>query len=144
MVLCYEIDIRFIHDVVEHDLHSLDSTKLDIAACQFPIVHVHAGADAWTRLVDVEYAFQPANGALRDIYLLRDASHKLENNPVAARMALRQAVVTLKRHLAGEQLEPHDVVCPTFPDILTKHRQERVLDQAGVPSTQMAVSQVTT
>jgi pimeloyl-ACP methyl ester carboxylesterase len=139
--LGYEIDIRFIHDAVEHGFHSLESTRADVAACNFPVVHIHAGADAWTQLADVEYVFQVSpGGVLRDTYVLPNASHKLEHNPAAARVALRQAIVVLKQHLTGEHLQPHDVECPAFIDIVSKHRQERVLERVGYRSAELAVS----
>jgi hypothetical protein len=137
--LGYEVDIRFIHDAVEHDFHSLESTTRDVTGCRFPIVHIHAGADAWTELADVERVFGNSNSGVRDVYLLPGTSHKLEHNPSAARVALRQTVIVLKKHLTGEDLQPHDVECPTFLDLVTKHRQERVLEQVGYQSPELAV-----
>jgi hypothetical protein len=139
--LGYEIDIRFIHDAVEHGFHSLESTTTDVDACRFPIVQIHAGADAWTESADVEHVFRPSvEGVLRGVYLLPATSHKLEHNPTAARVALRQTVIVLKRHLTGQDLQPDDVACPTFLDIVTKHRQERVLEQVGYRSAELALA----
>ena len=58
-VLGYHISGRFASDAVDHDLHSLESTKRDVAQCQFPITHVYAEDDAWTRLDEVESVFGP-------------------------------------------------------------------------------------
>jgi hypothetical protein len=115
-----------------------------VGGCAFPIVHIHAGADVWTDLADVEHVFQASPvGLLRDMYLLPDTSHKLEHNPAAARVALRQAIVVLKRHLAGEHVLPHDVQCPTFLDIVSKHRRERDFDRVGERPAELTVSHST-
>jgi pimeloyl-ACP methyl ester carboxylesterase len=128
-VLGYHISGRFVNDAVDHDLHSLESTKRDVAQCRFPITHVYAEADAWTRLDEVESVFgHNADAAPRQVYVLPEASHKLEYNPVAARTAFSLAITALARELTGAQLAIDQVISPSFNDVVEKNRQEISLD----------------
>jgi hypothetical protein len=131
-VLGYEVSTRFINDAVKENLHSLESTKLDVSLCPFAITNVSAESDTWTLANEVEEVFRAEDaGPPRELYSLPGASHKLENNPSAASEALRQTVKTLKQRLAGEDFQLDDVRCPSFTDIVTKNRQERAREKSG-------------
>lgn len=134
-VLGYELTGLSVDDAVEHGLHTLDSTKVDVAQCLFPITHVYAEDDAWTRLEEAESVFGLDAGpaaARRDMFVLPEASHKLEQNPVAARTAFSLAVSVLARQLTGAELDVEQVRSPSFNDIVDKHRQEKSLDGEGL------------
>lgn len=125
-VLGYEIGSRFIVDIVETDIFSLESTKEDMRKCRFPIIEIAAENDAWTDLQEVDDLFHSCNGsASRESYVLPSTSHKLENNPSAARMALRLAVVVLKRELDGERGGREDIAAPAFTEVVRRNRAER-------------------
>lgn len=135
-VLGYYISGRSVDDAVLYGLHSLESTKDDVAQCSFPITHVYAEDDAWTRLDEAESAFGQGCGtdrATRDLFILPEASHKLEHNPVAARTAFSLAVSVLTRQLVGGELTVEEVVTPSFNDVVEKHRQEKSLDGEAHP-----------
>jgi pimeloyl-ACP methyl ester carboxylesterase len=139
-VLGYEVSTRFINDVVEGDFHSLESTKLDLSACPFAAANISAGSDAWTLPGEVEEVFlSRGGGAARELYTLPGASHKLENNPSAARDALRQTVRVLKQRLTGDSVQPDDVSSPSFPDIVAKNRRERAWERSGYPLSGLKV-----
>jgi hypothetical protein len=130
-VLGYYISGRSVDDAVVHELHTLESTKVDVGQCLFPITHVYAEDDAWTRLDEAESVFGDAgrsDPAERELFILPEASHKLEHNPVAARTAFSLAVSVLTRQLVGGELAIDEVVSPSFNDIVEKHRQEKSLD----------------
>jgi len=133
-VLGYHISGRFVNDAVDHDLHSLESTKRDVAQCRFPITHVYAEDDAWTRLDEVESVFghngatHSGDTASRQLYVLPEASHKLEYNPVAARTAFCLAVGALALELTGAELTVDQVLAPSFNDVVEKNRLEIPLD----------------
>lgn len=135
-VLGYDISTNFIHDAVINNLHSLESTKVDILNCGFPITNISAEHDAWTLLAEARNIFLgPETEDLRELFILAGASHKLENNPSAARDALRQAVKTLK-NCVGDDSSQTDIVCPGFLDIVEKNRREREWEESWpVPST---------
>lgn len=124
-VLGYRVSTSFILDIMQEELYSLASTKQDVATCPFPIAQISAELDDWTQLDEVKEIFGAADDTQRELYLLSGASHKLENNPTAARDALCQAVKILKRHLLGEEIQPGDVRCPSFTEIVKKSREER-------------------
>jgi alpha-beta hydrolase superfamily lysophospholipase len=128
-VLGYRVNGRFINDIMQEDLYSLASTKRDVAACCFPIAQISAELDAWTQLDEVKEIFGAAGDARRELYLLSGASHKLENNPSAARDALRQAVKILNQYLLGEEIQLGDVRCPSFTEIVKKSREERAVER---------------
>lgn len=131
-VLGYTIGSRFVTDAVDANLHSLESTKRDVAQCRFPITHVFAEDDVWTNLEEVESVFgQDSDTAARQMYILPDASHKLEYNPVAARTAFSLAITALARQLTGAELAVEQVISPTFNDVVEKNRQEISLDGEG-------------
>jgi pimeloyl-ACP methyl ester carboxylesterase len=128
--LGYHMSGHFVCDAVEHNLHSLESTKHDIAQCQFPITHVFAEDDAWTNLDEVESVFgEGTETAKRQIYILPEASHKLEYNPVAARTAFSLATSAVARELTGAELAVEQVISPSFNDVVEKNRQEKSLDE---------------
>jgi Acyl transferase len=128
-VLGYTIGSRFVGDAVDQNLYSLESTKHDVAQCPFPITHVFAEDDAWTRLEEVESVFgHDGDIASRQMYILPEASHKLEYNPVAARTAFSLAVTALARELTGAELAVEQVISPSFNDVVEKNRQEISLD----------------
>lgn len=130
-VLGYEIGRRFLVDLVERDAFSLESAKEDLRACPFPVVEILAEADTWTEVHDVEEVFRSSSSsAPRQAYVLPHTSHKLENNPSAARLALSLAVVILKRELLGESLECDDVISPSFPEIVRRNRVERGIERS--------------
>lgn len=131
-VLGYHISGHFVSDAVDQNLHSLESTKRDVADCRFPITHVFAEDDAWTNLEEVESVFGvDFDTAARQMYILPEASHKLEYNPVAARTAFSLAITAVARELTGAELGVEQVVSPTFNDVVEKNRQEISLDGEG-------------
>jgi pimeloyl-ACP methyl ester carboxylesterase len=128
-VLGYQMSGRFVMDSIEHNLHSLDSTKGDVAQCRFPITHVYAEEDAWTNLEEVESVFgEHLDNAPRQVYILPEACHKLEYNPVAARTAFSVATSVVAQELTGAQLAVEEVVSPSFHNVVEKNRQEKSLD----------------
>jgi hypothetical protein len=128
-VLGYQMSGRFVMDAIECNLHSLESTKDDVAQCRFPITHVFAEEDAWTNLEEVETVFgEYLDTAPRQVFILPEASHKLEYNPVAARTAFSVATSVVARELTGAQLAVEEVVSPSFNDVVEKHRKEKSLD----------------
>ena len=128
----YTSSTRFLSDVIEHDLYSLESTKKDVSACGFPLAQISAESDPWSRLDEVESVFLPnGSNAPRELYVLPGASHKLENNPSAARNALCQAIKVLKYYLAGQEIQAAEVKCPSFHEIVEKNRLERGLEKSG-------------
>jgi pimeloyl-ACP methyl ester carboxylesterase len=128
-VLGYQVSARFVTDLMREALYSLASTKEDVGACRFPIVQISAELDAWTQLDEVKEVFGAADDPGRELYLLSSAAHKLENNPSAARDALRQAIKMLKRYLTGEEIELDKVNCPSFTAIVRKSREERAVER---------------
>ena len=131
-VLGYQVSTNFLNDAVTHDLYSLESTRRDVDACSFPVVNIAAESDAWNSLAETEKVFclhdsQPP----RETYLLPGVSHKLENNPSAARNALRQSIKILKYYLADKVILDEDIKGPRFLDIVEKNRQERELEKSG-------------
>ncbi len=128
-VLGYHVSGQMVMDAIEHDLHSLESTKVDVAQCDFPITHVFAEDDAWTKLHEAEQVFgENFAVAPRQLYILPEASHKLEYNPVAARTAFSLAVAEVARELTGAEMTVKDVTSPSFNDVVEKNRQEKSLD----------------
>jgi hypothetical protein len=131
-VFGYTVGSPFTPDLVQHDLHTLESTQRDLARCGFPIVEISAESDDWSNLADVEAAFSRANGdRMRELYVLSAASHKLEHNPEGARVALRLTISRLAQQLKGEQLDPDDVVSPAFSQIVEKNQLELSLERGG-------------
>jgi pimeloyl-ACP methyl ester carboxylesterase len=132
-VLGYHVGGQIVMDAIEHDLHSLESTKYDVAQCRFPITHVFAEDDAWTKLEEAETVFgEDSDTAPRQLYILPEASHKLEYNPVAARTAFSVATAVVARELTGADLAVEQVISPSFNDVVEKHRQEKSLDGGAV------------
>ncbi|MCI0489497.1 MAG: hypothetical protein L0229_23135 [Blastocatellia bacterium] len=131
-VLGYEVGRGFIEDVVDAGWYSRESTQQDLVSCRFPIIHICTERDDWAQLQDIEVAFS-GNGSLapRELYMIPGSSHHLEKNPSAARLALVQAIASLKRYTAGEQVEPSEVRCPNFVDLVRKNRHERYLESIG-------------
>ena len=72
-VLGYHVGGQIVMDAIEHDLHSLESTKLDVSQCRFPITHVYAEDDKWTNLEEVESVFGEDSdaGSRRDLHPAR-------------------------------------------------------------------------
>jgi pimeloyl-ACP methyl ester carboxylesterase len=132
-VLGYELTGRTVDDAVAHNMHTLESTKDDLARCRFPITHVFAEDDAWTSLEEVESVFcEDSDPAPRQLYILPEACHKLEYNPVAARTAFSLAVCAMARELTGAELAVEQVVSPSFNAVVDKHRQEKSLDGEAI------------
>jgi hypothetical protein len=131
-VFGYTVGSPFTPDLVEHDMHTLESTRRDLARCGFPIVQISAESDDWSNLADVDAAFSGMDGdGTRELYVLSAASHKLEHNPEGARVALRLAISRLTRDLKGEHLDPEDVVSPTFSQVVEKNERELSLERCG-------------
>lgn len=128
-VLGYHIGGQIVMDAIEHNLHSLESTKHDVAQCRFPITHVFAEDDAWTNLEEAETVFgESSETAPREMFILPEASHKLEYNPVAARTAFSVATAAVARELTGADMAVDEVISPSFNDVVEKNRQEKSLD----------------
>jgi pimeloyl-ACP methyl ester carboxylesterase len=128
-VLGYHVGGQIVMDAIEYNLHSLESTKLDVAQCRFPITHVYAEDDKWTNLEEAESVFdEDSDTAPRQIFILPEATHKLEYNPVAARTAFSVATAAVARELTGAEMALDQVISPSFNDVVEKHRQEKSLD----------------
>lgn len=131
-VLGYEVSTRFIMDVVNEDWYSLDSTCQNVKACKFPIVQIAAESDTWVLLDAVKSVFGICGiSAPRKVYIIPGASHKLENNPTAARIAHVQAVMFLRWYLMNEKIQTDEVRVPSFLEIVKKNRQEREFEKDG-------------
>ena len=97
--------------------------------CRFPITHVYAEDDKWTNLEEVESVFgEDSDAGSRQIFILPEATHKLEYNPVAARTAFSVATAAVARELTGAEMALDQVISPSFNDVVEKHRQEKSLD----------------
>lgn len=130
-VLGYDVGGAFTRDLVDHRLHTLESTASDVESCHFPITQICAERDAWSDLDDSEAVFDADRG--HHVYVLRGASHKLEYNPTSARTALRVAVSVLAREMQLRRLAPSEVRCPTFGEIVDTNRGELAWERNGGP-----------
>lgn len=136
-VLGYEVSTRLIMDVVNEEWHSLDSTRQDVKACKFPIVHIALDSDDWILLDEVKSAIDPPGISVpREVHIIPGASHKLENNPTAARLAHGQSIMSLRWYLMNEKIQADDVRVPSFLEIVEKNRQERAFEKKGYRTTQ--------
>lgn len=131
-VLGYSVGRQFIEDIVRADWYSRESTTKEVAACGFPVVDISTEQDDWTHLPDVNAVFA-GNGNCnpRELFVIPGSSHHLEKNPSAARLALVQAIASLKRYVTGEEVENAEIRCPNFVELVRKNKHERHLEKIG-------------
>lgn len=130
----------FVRDAIGRGLDTLEGTRSEIKACDFPVVVVSGEEDAWVALEDVKIALSGAatGGALREVVVLPGVSHQLGKNPIATALALAEMTVRCVQEVGGRELTVDEVTHPTVTELVrvrkvTAHR--RALSLAPIESS---------
>jgi ribosome-associated toxin RatA of RatAB toxin-antitoxin module/alpha-beta hydrolase superfamily lysophospholipase len=121
-VLGFNIDKEYPISAIRERYHDLESTIQDLQHVNVPVVFLVAENDAWVRLDDVKLVVEASTGSPRDLHLIPEAMHQLFENPKAARIALRQAVVSATKYLTGKTIRLDEVIEPNVRELAKQNQ----------------------
>lgn len=129
-VLGFEVSGRFLETAITDRYHDLETTKDDVRNINIPIVFLVAENDAWVRLNDVRVVIETTNRYPNEMLVIPDALHHLQENPKAARFALRQIVASCSKYLLYKPITIDEVVEPSAREIAIQNKLEKNRQQA--------------
>ena len=124
-VLGFDIDKEYPISAIREQYHDLQTTVNDMRKVRIPVVFLVAKHDAWVRLEDVRLVVESSAGSPRDLHLIPEAMHQLFENPRAAKVAVKQAVVSATKYLYGKSLDLGDVAEPNLRELARQNQLEK-------------------
>jgi ubiquinone/menaquinone biosynthesis C-methylase UbiE/pimeloyl-ACP methyl ester carboxylesterase/ribosome-associated toxin RatA of RatAB toxin-antitoxin module len=125
-VLGFEVSQEYHRSAIRDRFHDLETTIEDLRHVTIPVVFFVGERDAWVRVEDVRQVVEATSGVSpRELHVLPNAMHQLYENPEAAKLGMKQIVVTCKRYLERITLNVSDVIEPALREIAIQNRIER-------------------
>jgi len=124
-VLGFNIDKEYPISAIRDRYHDLESTVRDMQDIRIPVVFLVAEKDAWVRLADVRLVVESSQSSPRDLHLIPEAMHQLFENPKAARIALKQTVISGTKYLYEKALKLEEVVEPNLRELARQNQLEK-------------------
>lgn len=122
-VLGFNIDKAYPITAIQDAYHDLESAIGDAKRLNVPLVFLVAEKDAWIKLDDVKVVLESSHQG--EMHLIPEAMHQIFENPRAAKIALRQTVVSATKHLTERHLSLSEVVEPNLRELATQNHLER-------------------
>ncbi len=122
-VLGFNIDKAYPVTAIQDAYHDLESAIEDAKRLHVPLVFLVAEKDPWIKLDDVRVVLESSRQG--EMHLIPEAMHQIFENPRAAKVALRQMVVSATKHLTERHLNLSEVVEPNLRELATQNQLER-------------------
>ncbi len=122
-VLGFNVDKAYPVTAIQDAYHDLESAVKDAKRLEIPLVFLVAEKDAWIKLEDVKVVLESSPHG--EMHLIPEAMHQIFENTRAARIALKQAVVSAAKHLQGRQLALSDVAEPSLRELAAQNHLEK-------------------
>lgn len=124
-VLGFEVSGRFLETAIAERYHDLETTKEDMLKLDVPVVFLVAENDAWVRLDDVRVVLESTHRQLNEMVVIPETLHRLEENPKAAKVALRQIVASCSKYLRYKPIGIDTVIEASIREIAVQNRLEK-------------------
>ena len=125
-ILGFGIDAdNFLNDSIQKCFSDISSVEADARRISAPTFFVIGQRDAWVRTADAQLVFGMINANAKEVLVLPTMLHRLMENPVSARGALR---TTLSFIINARTSDKHKIDLISEPDerqILTREMQEK-------------------
>lgn len=122
-VLGFEVSGQFLETAIADRFHDLETTKEDLSKLDIPIVFMVAENDAWVRLDQVRVVLESSKNSPNELFVIPEALHRLEENPRAARQAIKQIILSCSKYLRYSSVENFRE--PTIREMATQNRLEK-------------------
>ncbi len=113
----------FLNEMIQDNMHNIDSTIEDVKKIKTPIYMVMAEKDKWVNIDECDAVFNSNREILKDVYKLPNTGHELYKNPESAKYAIMKIVEMFKSYF--NQNENEELVIPTIAEIVSLNRNER-------------------
>lgn len=124
-VLGFEVSGHFLETAIADRFHDLESTIEDMRKLRIPAVFLVAENDAWVRLDQVRIVLESSRQPITELHLIPEALHRLDENPKAARIALRQIVASCAKYLRYDPIEIDKVLEPSLRELASQNKLEK-------------------
>lgn len=122
-VLGFEIDKAYPITAIQGAYHDLESAIEDAKRLEIPLVFLVAEKDAWIKLDDVKVVLESSRRG--EMHLIPEAMHQVFENTRAAKIALKQAVVSASKHLQNRHMTLSEVVEPNLRELAAQNQLEK-------------------
>lgn len=124
-VLGFDIDKEYPISAIREQYHDLQTTINDMQKIRIPVVFLVAEDDVWVRLNDVKLVVESSPDSPRELHLIPEAMHQLFENPRAAKIALKQAVVSATKYLYRRNVRLEEAVEPNLRELARQNQLEK-------------------
>lgn len=106
-VLGFQVDAdNFLRSASEDNFEDLKSTIDDVKHLSSPMVFFAAEQDVWVDLNDVRQVFNEVATSDKELYILKDVMHTIQENPQLAQQVLRKMTGCAVKYLANGEAYP--------------------------------------
>jgi SAM-dependent methyltransferase/alpha-beta hydrolase superfamily lysophospholipase/ribosome-associated toxin RatA of RatAB toxin-antitoxin module len=116
---------NFLSSAVSDEFHTLESTFYDMGKLRIPVVFLVAENDVWVKAQDVQLVFEKKKGRNKELLLIPEAMHQLQENPRAARIVMKQIVSSCHTYLRKQKIEFESILEPNIREIAIQNRAEK-------------------
>lgn len=124
-VLGFEVKDEFTKSAIREGYHDLTTTLRDVEKINIPMVFLVAEKDVWVRLDDVRLVFERVKSEKKEFHIIPGVLHQLFENPKAARIAIKQIVVSCAKYLLNKDIKINGVIEPNLREIAVQNRIEK-------------------
>ncbi len=105
-ILGFSIDAdSFLSDAIDNGFADLRSTEFDATKIDIPTFFFLGDRDSWVRALDAKGVFENVKYGKKELFVLPDALHRIDENRVATEKAVRLAVGNVIKCIRGESIE---------------------------------------
>jgi len=116
---------NFLEAAVKDGFHTLESTLNDVSKLDIPIVFLVAENDIWVRAEEVQLVFEKTKGKIKEFHIIPDVMHKLQENPKAARLVMKQIVASCMKYALNKLIDIDQIIEPNMREIAVQSRLEK-------------------
>jgi ubiquinone/menaquinone biosynthesis C-methylase UbiE/esterase/lipase len=120
-VLGFEVNRNFVDTAIHDKFHDLQSTMNDLREVHIPVIFLAAQNDPWININDIKKAYDEISSRQKEIYMIPDAMHRLEENPKSVKSVKKQITRICLKYLCKQE-----TVSITEPDIREMVAQNRI------------------
>ncbi|MGH7798045.1 MAG: methyltransferase domain-containing protein [Candidatus Binatia bacterium] len=125
-ILGFGIDAdNFLHDSIQGSFSGISSAEADARRIKAATFFVIGQRDAWVRTSDAQLVFGMINAQAKEVLVLPTMLHRLLENPVSARGALRATVRFIVDAVTADEHKADVILAPDETRICAREMQEK-------------------
>ena len=122
-VLGFEVNRNFVDTAIHDKFHHLQSTMDDLREVSIPVIFLAVHNDPWININDIKKAYGVIGTSQKEIFMIPDAMHRLEENPKAVKGVKKQIVRSCLKYLCN--LDTVNIAEPELREMVIQNRIER-------------------